>query len=120
MIDKAVRERGPYRLPVDLRAGILVLPLLMAGCERAVNSFEVHTPGAASAELQLCGRLTSLEPSGGKLTATRAISCEGEGAIIVRFPNQPPVRCPIGYVTPGAVQSFRFNVDGDGCSPFGV
>jgi hypothetical protein len=107
--------RRRYGEPV--KAGILLILLVMAGCDRAVNTFEVNAPGAASAELQLCGKATSLKRSGDKLTVTRAISCEGEGVIIVHFPNRAPVSCHIGYVTPGAVQSFQFKVDDGQCGP---
>jgi len=92
----------------------------MTGCDRAANTFEVNAPDAGSAELQLCGKATSLERSGDKLTVTRAISCEGDGVITVHFPNRPPVSCPIGYVTPGAVQNFRFKVDDGQCGPSDV
>jgi hypothetical protein len=96
------------------------MPLLVMGCGRTPNSFEVHAPDAASAELQLCGQVTNLKRSGDKLTATRGISCEGDGAIIVRFPNRAPVSCPVGYATPDAVQNFRFKVDGGQCKPSDV
>jgi hypothetical protein len=59
------------------------MPLSVVGCDRAVNSFEIHAPGAASAELRPCGQSTNLERTGEKLAATRAISCEGEGVITV-------------------------------------
>jgi len=103
-----------------MRTGLLLLPLLLIGCDRTANTFEVQAPGAASAELRLCGRTTSLQPSGGKLAASRAITCEGEGDITVRFPKRPPVGCHVGYVTPGAAQDFRFKVDGDRCRPSNV
>lgn len=98
-----------------MRAAILLMPLLAMACSRTSNSFEVHAPGAASAELQLCGMTSSLDHSGEMLTATRAITCEGEGSIIVHFPHRPSVSCHIGYVTPGMEMTLRFKIDGDRC-----
>jgi hypothetical protein len=91
------------------------LPILVIGCSRSTNTFEVHAPEAASAELQLCGRATNLERSGDWFTASRSINCEGHGSIVVHLPEQKRVSCPIGYVTPGSVQSFKFQVTGDQC-----
>ena len=114
----AARRKGRYW--VRMRAGLLLIPLLTVGCGRTANTFEVHAPESSSAVLHLCGQTTDLERSGEALAATRAITCEGHGVISVRFPNRPPVNCAIGYVTPGMEQSFRFDVDGDRCSPSDV
>ena len=98
-----------------MRAGAFLIPLLLTGCSPALNTFEVSAPRNASASLRLCGRDTDLERLGGRLVALRAINCEGDGSIVVRAANRPPVICIVGYVTPGAVQSFRFRIDGDRC-----
>ena len=100
-----------------MRMSVLLLSLLVIGCERSPNSFTVHAPGAVSAELRLCGEAVGLARSGDTLSVTHAIRCEGEGTIAVHFPDRPSASCHIGYVTPGAVQNFRFKVDGDRCVP---
>lgn len=99
-----------------MRAHLLLIPLLLVGCIRAQNTFEVSAPGAVSAELQLCAKTTRLTQSGELFTGARAIDCEGRGAITVRFADGPPVSCLVGYVTPGAAQSFRFKVAERQCS----
>lgn len=98
-----------------MRAILLLVPMLAAGCDRAANTFEVRAVGATSADLTLCGQSTRLKRMDGKFTGTLPIRCEGDGAIKVGFPDRPPVSCPIGYVTPGAVQSFKFEVDSGRC-----
>ena len=98
-----------------MRAILLLVPMLAAGCDRTANTFEVRAVGATSADLILCGRSTPLERTDGKFTGTLPIRCEGDGTIKVGFPDRPPVNCPIGYVTPGAVQSFKFEVDSGRC-----
>lgn len=98
-----------------MKAILLLSPLLAAGCDRAANTFEVRAVGATSADLTLCGQSTPLQRTDGKFTGTLPIRCEGDGAIKVNFPDRPSVSCPIGYVTPGAVQSFKFEVDNGRC-----
>jgi hypothetical protein len=103
-----------------MRAILFLSPLLVAGCDRTANTFEVRAEGAASAELTLCGQFTRLERTDGKFTGTLPIRCEGDGAIKVSFPDRPPVSCPIGYVTPGAAQSFKFEVENGRCGASGT
>jgi hypothetical protein len=100
-----------------VKARALLIPLLIAGCDRVENTFDVQAPGASSAELQLCGKVTRLDQSSDRFSAARAIDCEGDGKIIVRLQGRPAVSCVVGYVTPGAVQHFRFSIDGDQCGP---
>lgn len=98
-----------------MRAVLLLAPLLATGCDRIANTFEVRAVGATSADLILCGQSTPLKLADGKFTGTFPIRCEGDGAIKVGFHDRPQVSCPIGYVTPGAVQSFKFEVNNGQC-----
>jgi hypothetical protein len=95
---------------------LLVFPLV-EGCERVDNTFVVNDVGGsvASAELRLCGSRVELSRSGHRLRGTKRISCEGEGDIVVRLSDGRRASCHIGYVTPGAEQSFEFNVEGAQC-----
>lgn len=99
----------------SMRAVLLLAPLWATGCDRTANTFEVRAVGATSADLTLCGQSTPLKLADGKFTGAVPIRCEGDGAIKVGFPDRPQVSCPIGYVTPGAVQSFKFEVDNGRC-----
>jgi len=99
---------------------VVVTALLLSACNSVTNTFEVRAPGTATAELQLCGQSTALNRSGAWLVKTQPITCEGEGAIVVRVGGEPPVKCHVGYVAPGAVQTFRFKVEGRDCQPFDV
>lgn len=100
---------------VLMRATVLLIPLVAMGCNRVANAFEVQGAGAVSAELTLCGQSTELKQTGEKFAGSISIRCEGDGVIKVRFPNQQTVNCAIGYVTPGAVQSFKFKVENGRC-----
>lgn len=104
---------------VVMRA-VILLPLLAMGCDRAVNAFEVQAAGAVSAEVTLCGHSIQLMRTGETFSGTVPVRCEGEGVLKVRFPTQQPVNCTIGYVTPGAVQSFKFKVENGLCSSAGT
>ncbi len=83
------------------------------------NTFEVHIEDrdAASAQLSICGIQTSLNGKGRNFSGSRKIHCEGEGELWIRFIKGPSVRCPIGYVTNGAEQDFRYVVKGRACTP---
>jgi len=98
-----------------MRAIVLLIPLVAMGCDRVPNAFEVQAAGAVSAELTLCGRSTELTQTGEKFAGSVSIRCEGDGVIKVSFPNQQTVNCTVGYVTPGAVQSFKFKVENGRC-----
>lgn len=106
---------GVGAIVVSMRALVLLIPLFAMGCDRSANVFEVQAAGAVSAELTLCGRSTQLTRAGERFAGTVPIRCEGDGVIKVRFPNQQPVNCTVGYVTPGAVQSFKFKVENGRC-----
>ena len=98
-----------------MRALVLLIPLLAMGCDRVANSFEVQAVGAASAELTLCGQSAQLTRLGEMFAGAIPIRCEGDGVIRVHFPNQQAVECTVGYVTPGAVQSFKFKIENGRC-----
>jgi hypothetical protein len=100
-----------------MRTIVLLIPLVAMGCDRVSNAFEVQAAGAVSAELTLCGQSTELMRVGEKFTGAVPIRCEGDGVIKVRFPHQQAVNCTVGYVTPGAVQSFKFKVENRRCGP---
>lgn len=106
---------GPLRYGTTMRAILLLVPLLAVACGRAADTFEVRAEGASSAELALCGHSAPLDRTDGKFSGTLPIRCEGDGIIKISFPHRPPVSCPIGYVTPGAAQSFAFEVENGRC-----
>lgn len=66
----------------------------------------------------LCGQSTDLTRTGEQFKGVVPVRCEGDGIIKVRFPNQQAVNCTVGYVTPGAVQNFKFRVENGGCGSF--
>ncbi|XJJ70266.1 hypothetical protein WBP07_28770 [Novosphingobium sp. BL-8A] len=98
-----------------MRSIVLLIPLVAMGCNRVPNAFEVRAAGAVSAELTLCGQSTELTQTGEKFAGSVSIRCEGDGVIKVSFANQQAVNCTVGYVTPGAVQSFKFKVENGRC-----
>ena len=93
---------------------------LLAGCSSAVaNTFQVDTassPGAV-ATLVICGKETPLERRGPLLAIARPITCEGHGEVRVRLADGRTSTCPIGYVTVGAKQEFRFRLLDGMCEP---
>lgn len=102
-----------------MRADGLLIAFLVVGCSDVANTFEVLAPEARSAELHLCGKATELRRSGARFSTVRKITCEGAGEITIRFADRPPASCRVGYVTPGAVQDFQFEVDGLECRDAG-
>ncbi len=93
---------------------------LLGGCSPTVaNTFEVDSgssPGAA-ATLTICGNKTPLKRSGALLATSRTITCEGHGEVRVQLTNGGVTACPVGYVTPGLKQDFRFRLDDGKCEP---
>lgn len=95
---------------------MLAAALLSSGCALDRVRLEVTAPGAVSADLVLCrARKAALKHRGDRFTLSLPADCEGDGTITLRYPDGPPVVCPIAYVTHGLDQSFRFEVDGDQC-----
>jgi hypothetical protein len=97
----------------------LLLVVALAGCTRTPNSFVVDDPQGRvrSAILTLCGADTALERQRNRLTAIVSITCEGEGQIALVYHDGRREVCPIGYVTNGAEQNFRFAAEQSSCSP---
>jgi hypothetical protein len=100
-----------------MRLSLAMIALLLSGCRQVPNTFEVQAPDADAAELQLCKQRTALKQSGSWFATIQPIGCEGEGKIAVRLTDKSIVSCHIGYVTPGAVQRFRFKIEGRECRP---
>ena len=96
----------------------LLLPAL-ACCNRVENRFGVNDPNGqvTSAQLRLCGSTVKLEQAGHRFSTSQAITCEGEGDILVHLIDKREVSCHIGYVTPGAKQDFEFEIKGSQCEP---
>lgn len=97
----------------------LVGLLLLASCSPVRNTFEVDTPASpgAVATLALCGKETPLDRSGQRLRVAFPITCEGHGEVLVQFQDGSRTTCGVGYVTPGAIQDFRFRVRDGRCDP---
>ena len=96
---------------------LILVALVLTGCSAVPNTFEVDiaaSPGA-TATLALCGNETPLTRIGGLLMTARPITCEGQGEVRVRFKDGGRARCGIGYVTPGALQDFRFRIRDGRC-----
>lgn len=93
--------------------------LLLAGCSPVRNTFEVDTAASSDAVaiLALCGRETPLTRSGQLLKVARPITCEGHGEVQVRLKDGSRASCVVGYVTPGAVQNFHFQLRDGRCEP---
>jgi len=93
--------------------------LLLAGCSPVRNTFEVDAAASpdAVATLALCGKETPLNRSGQRLRVAFPITCEGHGEVRVQFEDGGRATCGVGYVTPGAVQDFRFRVHDGRCDP---
>lgn len=100
-----------------LKASTLLAVLALAACGDPPSNFEVrvHDGAATRAELRLCGREIPLSRVGNRFMSIVRSGCEGDGEILVSFSDRPTVSCTIGYVTPGAAQSFRFLVKDGVC-----
>jgi len=103
------------RLCQVMGAALLLSVAMINGCNREQNTFEVRSKDTVSAELSLCGQTTKFPRQGETLRTVRQANCEADGSISVRFADRPSVSCPIGYVTSGLGQSFRFKIDGNQC-----
>lgn len=102
-----------------MRRLIFLCLLILAACRDVPNTFEVEVrdPNVTTALLRLCGSETNLSKAVDRFAGVQDISCESAGEIVVSFSDRQPVTCPIGYVTPGAVQKFRFVIEGGKCQP---
>lgn len=92
----------------------------LAGCSSATNHVGVNASDFpnASGVVVLCGsKETPMKRRGDLLVAAVPIGCEGSGEVRLQFGDGRVATCPIGYVTPGAKQSFDFSLSDGGCHP---
>jgi hypothetical protein len=89
----------------------------LSSCKRVSNEFIIRDPEGvvSSAELRLCGKRLQLTKSGGEIRGAMPITCEGDGSILVRLSDGSETKCRIGYVTPGAEQTFEFAIENGQC-----
>lgn len=89
----------------------------LVSCKKVNNEFIVRDPERAvsSAGLRLCGKRLNLTKSGSEMRGKMPITCEGEGSILVRLADGKATSCRIGYVTPGAEQTFEFVIEDGQC-----
>jgi hypothetical protein len=93
------------------------LLLALSACSKVENTFVVEDEESAvlAANLVLCGTETPLQRTGGQLAVSKAIDCEGSGRITLRYASGGQHDCIVGYVTPGAGQSFAYRATANGC-----
>ena len=94
------------------------IPIVLTACSRVENSFGVEDEQrtVVAAKLVLCGAETPLQRTGERLAVNKAIDCEGSGRIALRYASGDEHDCVVGYVTPGAVQSFTYRATENGCA----
>ncbi len=77
------------------------------------------SPGPAVAvadvRVDVCGRTTSLTPSGGSFAGKVKIDCEGTGDVRIVLVDAKTATCSLGYVTRHAGTSVHLHVDGTTC-----
>ena len=90
---------------------------VLSACNRVENSFVVEDRQniVVEAALVLCGTEMPLRRDGDQFVISKAIDCEGSGHLTLRYSSGDRHDCIVGYVTPGAVQSFRFQATEQGC-----
>ena len=95
----------------------MAIPIVLSACSRVENSFVVkdEQKAVAAAKLVLCGWETPLQRTGARLAVSKAIDCEGSGHIRLRYASGDEHDCPVGYVTPGAKQTFTYRATETGC-----
>jgi hypothetical protein len=93
--------------------------LTLVACSAAENTFTVEDEKGAvtAADLVMCGSTTPLQRSDGRLSVSKPIDCEGEGRIRLTYASGHERECPVGYVTPGLEQDFRFRASETECEP---
>ena len=89
----------------------------LAGCSAVENTFTVEDERGAvtAADLVLCGSSTPLRRSDGRFSISKPIDCEGSGHIRLTYVSGREQDCPVGYVTAGAKQDFRFRASEAEC-----
>lgn len=102
---------------VSVISSVAICIFLITSCNRVDNEFTIddREGEVSSAELRLCGKRIQLAKSEGKVRGEMAITCEGEGSILVRLSNGSKTACRIGYVTPGGRQTFEFEIKNGQC-----
>ncbi|HKC03070.1 MAG TPA: hypothetical protein VKC17_07180 [Sphingomicrobium sp.] len=93
--------------------------LTLAACSRAENTFivEDEQQSVTAGSLVLCGSTTPLQRLDGRLSVSKRIGCEGHGYIRLTYKSGREWDCPVGYVTPGAKQDFKFRATEADCQP---
>jgi hypothetical protein len=107
-----VADLGVTRKECGMKLWLSGLALL-AGCSHAVsNTFLVDAASSPDvvATLAICGKETPLERRGPLLATARPITCEGHGEVRILLADGRISTCPVGYVTPGLKQEFRFRL----------
>ena len=101
-----------------MRVFLLPIFTLVSACSTVDNTFVVmdEQKAVSGAKLVLCGSEVPLRQSGDRLSVSKAIDCEGSGYITLRYASGDEHVCVIGYVTPGAAQSFTFRATERGCA----
>jgi hypothetical protein len=91
----------------------------LVACSEVENTFTVEDEAGAvkAADLVLCGSTTALHGRDGRFTVSKPIDCEGGGRIRLTYTSGHKRDCPVGYVTPGAKQDFRFRASEAECQP---
>lgn len=91
--------------------------LAIAGCSAAHNDFTIEDRGGRirAANLDLCGSSIPLRRWNERFSLSWEVDCEGSGKIELVLASGQKASCPIGYVTPGAKQDFRFRLVRTGC-----
>ena len=99
------------------RLGFLSI-ILLSACSKTENTFIVvdEQRRVAEANLMLCGSERPLRRSGNQLAVSADIECEGDGRITLRYASGEKHDCIVGYVTPGALQSFTYRATQEGCA----
>ena len=109
-------RRNSHTMPMKWLA--FTIPVALSACSRVENTFVVEDEQRAvvAAKLVLCGAETPLQRTGGRLAVSKAIDCEGSGRIRLSYASGGEHDCIVGYVTPGAVQSFTYRASEKGCA----
>lgn len=89
----------------------------ITSCKNVDNEFIIRDPSnvISSAEIRLCGKRLNLTKFSNGFSGRVPIECEGKGSIVIRLINGTETSCPIGYITPGAEQTFEYVVENGRC-----
>lgn len=90
----------------------------LSACTQVENSFVVEDQqrSVETAKLVLCGSETPLRRRGDQLAVSKVVECEGNGRIELQYVAGNEYECIVGYVTPGAVQTFTYRATKNGCA----